>query len=120
MLAREIHDDVESGAGRVDGLGLLPVRVRFAAGKTLGRPAGHAYGHPVSAYEIHHGVATVEGGEPFLDGCRAGDVWGTTWHGEYVLRVSISNWSTTDDDVDRSADAIARAAEFDRRSETKP
>ncbi|MBT2228428.1 cobyric acid synthase [Nonomuraea sp. NEAU-A123] len=81
MLAREIHDDVESGAGRVDGLGLLPVRVRFAAGKTLGRPAGHAYGHSVSAYEIHHGVATVEGGEPFLDGCRAGDVWGTTWHG---------------------------------------
>ncbi|MEU7749469.1 cobyric acid synthase [Nonomuraea sp. NPDC049158] len=81
MLAREIHDDVESGAGRVDGLGLLPVRVRFAAGKTLGRPAGHAYGHPVSAYEIHHGVATVEGGEPFLDGCRVADVWGTTWHG---------------------------------------
>ncbi|WP_433516642.1 cobyric acid synthase [Nonomuraea sp. CA-143628] len=81
MLAREIHDDVESGAGRVDGLGLLPVRVRFAVGKTLGRPAGHAYGQPVSAYEIHHGVATVEGGEPFLDGCRVGDVWGTTWHG---------------------------------------
>ena len=81
MLGREIHDDVESGAGRVDGLGLLPVRVRFAAGKTLGRPAGHAYGQPVSAYEIHHGVATVEGGEPFLDGCRQGDVWGTTWHG---------------------------------------
>jgi adenosylcobyric acid synthase len=81
MLGREIHDDVESGAGRVDGLGLLPVRVEFAGEKTLGRPTGHAYGHPVTAYEIHHGVATADGGEPFLDGCRVGGVWGTTWHG---------------------------------------
>jgi glutamate/tyrosine decarboxylase-like PLP-dependent enzyme len=44
---------------------------------------------------------------------RDGTCWlgGTTWHGEYVLRVSLSNWSTTDDDVNRSADAIARAAQ---------
>ena len=43
---------------------------------------------------------------------RDGTCWlgGTTWHDQYVLRVSVSNWSTTDDDVDRSADAIARAA----------
>ncbi|MEU8245859.1 cobyric acid synthase [Nonomuraea sp. NPDC048916] len=81
MLGREIVDEVESGAGRVEGLGLLPVRVEFAGAKTLGRPAGHAYGHPVTGYEIHHGVATVEGGEPFLDGCRVANVWGTTWHG---------------------------------------
>ncbi|MBA9004039.1 cobyric acid synthase [Thermomonospora cellulosilytica] len=82
MLAEEIVDEVESGAGRVDGLGLLPVRVEFAPGKTLGRPTGTAYGHPVSAYEIHHGVATVrDGARPFLDGCRVGSVWGTTWHG---------------------------------------
>ncbi len=44
---------------------------------------------------------------------RDGTCWlgGTTWHDEYVLRVSISNWATTDDDVDRSAEAIARAAQ---------
>ena len=44
---------------------------------------------------------------------RDGTCWlgGTTWNGEYVLRVSISNWATTDDDVQRSADAIARAAQ---------
>ncbi|MFF0310680.1 cobyric acid synthase [Streptosporangium sp. NPDC004379] len=81
MLARTIHDDVESGAGRVEGLGLLPATVVFAADKTLGRPVGAAYGCPVAAYEIHHGVVTPEGGEPFLDGCRSGTVWGTTWHG---------------------------------------
>jgi adenosylcobyric acid synthase len=81
MLATEIIDDVESGAGSVQGLGLLPVRVRFAKDKMLGRPEGSAYGEPVRAYEIHHGVAEVHGGEPFLDGCRQGAVWGTTWHG---------------------------------------
>lgn len=81
MLAGEIVDEVESGAGRVDGLGILPVRVTFGREKRLARPEGTAYGQPVRGYEIHHGVATVEGGEPFLDGCRTGDVWGTTWHG---------------------------------------
>ena len=42
---------------------------------------------------------------------RDGTCWlgGTTWNGEYVLRVSISNWATTDEDVDRSAAAIAAA-----------
>ncbi|WP_233617405.1 MULTISPECIES: cobyric acid synthase [Actinomadura] len=81
MLAREIRDDVESGRGRVAGLGALPATVVFGREKVLGRPSGTAYGEPVEAYEIHHGVVAVEGGEPFLDGCRAGGVWGTTWHG---------------------------------------
>jgi adenosylcobyric acid synthase len=82
MLARTITDDVESGAGTVPGLGLLPTDVRFARKKTLGRPAGEAFGHPVSGYEIHHGVVSVDdGAEPFLDGSRSGSVFGTTWHG---------------------------------------
>ena len=81
MLAREILDDVESLAGAVPGLGLLPARVEFAPEKTLRRPAGEAYGERVHAYEIHHGVVAVDGGEPFLGGCRDGAVWGTTWHG---------------------------------------
>jgi glutamate/tyrosine decarboxylase-like PLP-dependent enzyme len=43
---------------------------------------------------------------------RDGTCWlgGTTWNGRYVLRVSVSNWATTDDDIERSADAIARTA----------
>ncbi|KQS60545.1 cobalamin biosynthesis protein CobQ [Geodermatophilus sp. Leaf369] len=81
MLARTIVDDVESRAGAVDGLGLLPTDVVFAREKTLGRPVGQALGHEVRGYEIHHGVVTVEGGEPFLDGTRVGAVFGTTWHG---------------------------------------
>jgi len=86
MLAGRIEDEVESRRGVVDGLGLLPVRVRFGAEKILGRPRGSALGAPVAGYEIHHGVAEVtdpagEGSEPFLDGCRRGPVWGTSWHG---------------------------------------
>ncbi|WP_372446095.1 cobyric acid synthase [Streptomyces triculaminicus] len=82
LLGERIEDEVESRAGVVEGLGLLPVRVRFAAEKTLARPVGTALGERVEGYEIHHGVADVHGGdEPFLDGCRVGAVWGTHWHG---------------------------------------
>ncbi|MGW0970190.1 cobyric acid synthase [Streptomyces sp. NPDC002516] len=89
LLGEHIEDDVESRAGRVEGLGLLPVRVRFAREKTLARPVGEALGERVEGYEIHHGVAEVTGGETFmsdaagagLDGCRVGSVWGTHWHG---------------------------------------
>lgn len=81
LLGRRVVDDVESRAGTVDGLGLLPVDVRFAPEKTLARPTGEAFGEPVAGYEIHHGVADVHGGEPFPGGCREGAVWGTHWHG---------------------------------------
>jgi adenosylcobyric acid synthase len=81
MLAQQISDDVEAKVGEVAGLGLLPTRVHFAAHKTLGRPSGLAYGQVVEGYEIHHGITEVFGGEAFLDGCRSGSVWGTTWHG---------------------------------------
>ena len=86
MLAGQIEDEVESRRGVVDGLGLLPVRVRFGAEKILGRPRGTALGAPVAGYEIHHGIAEVtdpagSGTEAFLDGCRRGPMWGTSWHG---------------------------------------
>jgi glutamate/tyrosine decarboxylase-like PLP-dependent enzyme len=37
--------------------------------------------------------------------CWAG---GTTWHGTAAMRISVSSWATTDDDIDRSAEAIVR------------
>jgi len=41
-----------------------------------------------------------------------GTCWmsGTTWHGKAAMRISVSNWSTTEEDVDRSVEAILRAA----------
>jgi adenosylcobyric acid synthase len=86
MLAGSIFDQLESRAGLVEGLGLLPTRVAFAPEKTLGRPSGAWRGHRVDAYEIHHGNAILEDSravEPFLDGWRQGAVWGTTWHGAF-------------------------------------
>jgi glutamate/tyrosine decarboxylase-like PLP-dependent enzyme len=43
---------------------------------------------------------------------RDGTCWlgGTTWHGRRLMRVSVSNWSTTEDDVDHSVAAILRVA----------
>ncbi|MGX9886089.1 cobyric acid synthase [Streptomyces sp. NPDC002276] len=81
ILGEHIDDEIESRRGSVDGLGVLPLRVRFAREKTLTRPVGEALGEPVEGYEIHHGVAEVLGGEAFLDGCRVGQTWGTHWHG---------------------------------------
>jgi len=39
--------------------------------------------------------------------CWAG---GTRWHDMDAMRISVSNWSTTEEDVDRSAESIVRAA----------
>ena len=40
-----------------------------------------------------------------------GTCWlgGTTWQGRAAMRISVSNWSTTEADVDLSAAAILRA-----------
>jgi hypothetical protein len=39
---------------------------------------------------------------------RDGTCWmsGTTWQGRAAMRISVSNWSTTEEDVDRSVAAI--------------
>jgi hypothetical protein len=41
-----------------------------------------------------------------------GTMWagGTTWHGQRAMRISVSGWRTTVEDVDRSLDVIRRAA----------
>ncbi|GGK38395.1 cobyric acid synthase [Pilimelia terevasa] len=91
MLGRRIHDDVESGRGTVEGLGLLPVEVTFAPRKTVRPVAGAAYdGVPVTGYEIHHGQVSASAAAPFIrcddgaaEGARAGDVVGTHWHGAF-------------------------------------
>lgn len=113
MFAQRISDPhgveagVGTGAGRgeaardvqrdVAGLGLLPTTVVFHEDKSLGTPTGSWRGHDVRAYEIHHGIATLDESvvgshahgfgsdtpEPFLDGWRCGSTFGTTWHGAF-------------------------------------
>jgi adenosylcobyric acid synthase len=84
MLGERIDDTVESRAGTVAGLGLLPLHTVFSAAKTLARPERVLPdGTTVTGYEIHHGRVSAQGGTPFFadQGCRLGAVAGTTWHG---------------------------------------
>jgi glutamate/tyrosine decarboxylase-like PLP-dependent enzyme len=41
---------------------------------------------------------------------KDGTAWMTpsTWHGQAVLRISVSNWRTTNEDVDRTVAAVRR------------
>jgi glutamate/tyrosine decarboxylase-like PLP-dependent enzyme len=41
-----------------------------------------------------------------------GRAWmgGTAWHGHAAIRISVSNWSTSEADVDRTAEALLQAA----------
>lgn len=45
-----------------------------------------------------------------------GTCWlgGTMWHGLAAMRIAISNWSTTEDDITRAAEAILRAVGEDK------
>jgi adenosylcobyric acid synthase len=90
LLGESIEDEVESGAGTVAGLGLLPVATRFAPDKVLRTVTGHSalLGAEVGGYEIRHGRPVAHGGAPFItdadgaaEGCVAGATLGTSWHG---------------------------------------
>jgi glutamate/tyrosine decarboxylase-like PLP-dependent enzyme len=47
-----------------------------------------------------------------------GTCWcgGTQWHGHTAMRISVSSWATTDDDVERSVAAMIRIAKAVRSS----
>jgi glutamate/tyrosine decarboxylase-like PLP-dependent enzyme len=53
---------------------------------------------------------------------RDGTLWagGTTWRGLAALRISVSNWTTTEQDVDRSIEAIIRCATSESGDRTTP
>ncbi len=80
----------EPGVGVLNDVALNQVLLRFE---------GHA---PQDGDEITRAcIARVQ-----ADGtCWAG---GAVWQGRQVMRVSVSNWSTTEQDIDRSAEAIVR------------
>jgi adenosylcobyric acid synthase len=104
LLGERIVDRVESDAGEVAGLCLLPVETVFEEAKVLANPVGTAPwlgGVAASGYEIHHGRTRVHGGEPALDsddgdrGCRRGAVVGVAWHGIFErdgLRRAFLGW----------------------------
>ena len=120
MLTEAIDDTVESGAGLVNGLGLLPGSVQFAPDKVLARPSGTWEGHPVEGYEIHHGIVDHDG--TFPGGSHRGAVWGTMWHGvlesddfrrAFLARIARTSGSTWSARVDAPGFAARRLAMID-------
>jgi len=104
ILGERIVDEVESGRGAVDGLGLLPVTTTFAPDKLLRQRSGRCgwLATAASGYEIRHGRVARRGGEGVLvaddgepDGCRTASVVGTSWHGALEhdnLRGALLAW----------------------------
>ena len=74
---------IESGAGSVPGLGLLPTSVTFGAAKVLAGPPANGQGEPVAGYEIHHGIAEPW---PARRGAIPGRISGRFGVGHHVAR----------------------------------
>jgi glutamate/tyrosine decarboxylase-like PLP-dependent enzyme len=93
--ARRMADRLaaEPGVVVLNDVVLNQVLVRFKAGGDLAE--GDARTDAVIA-------AVQEDGTCWLGGTR--------WRGQSAMRVAVSNWSTTEADIDRSADAIIRCA----------
>ena len=87
MLCRTIDDSVESGAGRVPGLGLLEADIVFKPDKELRLWDGRAEQTELSGYEIHHGRVARCAERSWFDaggtaqGWVSDGVFGTHWHG---------------------------------------
>jgi glutamate/tyrosine decarboxylase-like PLP-dependent enzyme len=83
---------------------------RFAAGLAAG-------GAEIANHVVLNQVLAGFGDDARTDRVVAGvqdegTCWlgGTTWRGRRLMRISVSNWSTTEADVDRSVEAILRVA----------
>ena len=98
-LARRMADRLrkESDVEILNDVVLNQVLVRFS-------PPGSGHGDAAAADDYTRAVIAVVQ--------RDGTCWlsGTTWHGVAAMRVSVSNWSTTEADIDVSAEAILRCA----------
>jgi glutamate/tyrosine decarboxylase-like PLP-dependent enzyme len=83
---------------------------RFASELAEG---GVAIGNEVVLNQVLAGFGDDDRTDRVIDAVqRDGTCWmgGTTWRGRRYMRISVSNWSTTRADVDRSVAAILRVA----------
>ena len=82
---------------------------RFA--EQLGATDGVTIANDVVLNQVLAGFGSDERTDRVIEGVqRDGTCWmgGTTWHGRRLMRISVSNWTTTEADVDRSVEAIQR------------
>jgi glutamate/tyrosine decarboxylase-like PLP-dependent enzyme len=90
---------------------------RFAEGF---RAAGYEVLNEVVLNQVLVSFGDEEATRRVVAGVQAdGTCWcgGTVWQGRAAMRVSVSSWATTEEDVERSLSAILRVASHVRRPE---
>jgi glutamate/tyrosine decarboxylase-like PLP-dependent enzyme len=83
---------------------------RFAAGL---QEAGHAVLNDVVLNQVLVSFGDADTTQKVIAGVQAeGTCWcgGTVWQGHTAMRISVSSWATTDEDVERSLEAILKVA----------
>ncbi len=83
---------------------------RFAEGLAA---AGHTVLNDVELNQVLVAFGDADRTQRVIDAVqRDGTCWvgGTTWQGKAAMRISVSSWATTTEDVERSIEAIASAA----------
>ena len=127
-VARRPHARLVAAGTRVRHVGGdAPARPRpvspTSSNGAAGWPAASPTALPTAALEVANDVVLNQVLAGFGDDARTdavidavqrdGTCWlgGTTWRGRRLMRVSVSNATTTEDDVDRSVAAILRCAE---------
>jgi glutamate/tyrosine decarboxylase-like PLP-dependent enzyme len=79
--------------------------------------AGYTVLNEVALNQVLVSFGDSETTQRVIDGIqRDGTCWcgGTQWQGQAAMRISVSSWATTDEDVDLSLEAILRIAEAAR------
>jgi glutamate/tyrosine decarboxylase-like PLP-dependent enzyme len=83
---------------------------RFAEGLSA---AGHRVLNEVALNQVLVSFGNADRTRRVIAAVQAdGTCWcgGTVWQGHTAMRISVSSWATTDEDVERSLEAIRRAA----------
>ena len=83
-------------------------------GEQLGATEGVEIGNDIVLNQVLVSFGSDEETDRVIAGVqRDGTCWmgGTTWRGRRFMRISVSNWSTTEADVDRSVEAIRASCE---------
>jgi threonine aldolase len=89
---------------------------RFAEGL---RAAGHSVLNDVELNQVLVSFGDDDATRRVIAALQQeGTCWcgGTVWHGRAAMRISVSSWATTDDDVERSLEAMLRVATQTRLS----
>src|SRR5688572_28219928 len=90
---------------------------RFAEGL---QAAGYEIVNDVSVNQVLVAFGDAETTNRVITGIQSdGTCWcgGTVWQGRTAMRISVSSWATTDEDVERSLQAILRIAKEQNNNE---